>query len=294
MRDFSPYEPPADQHREETVRLMIGKVANLYNITVQTLRHYDKIGLFCPEVINPDTGYRYYSLRQLRQLEYILFLRQLHLTLPEIQEAMEGLKNGGTLETVLNRRDAALSAEIEQLQSIRETIHALQKLKQSMTRRLGSVVIQEYAPARRFLLRQIFPLKPTDARFSLTLMEQRKELLGEIPSIQTSYGFGAVASLANFRRTGAVAYTGILLDPGLYGVALPPGMTEFPADYYASICFNRNEMQPELAYEMLSDFLERHYFASDDTILELEQDPSFSSISRVSELTELQVRVALE
>ena len=76
MHDFSNEHPVIDRPPENHIQLMIGKVASLYGITVQTLRHYDKIGLFRPEVINPDTGYRYYSLEQLRHLEYILFLRR--------------------------------------------------------------------------------------------------------------------------------------------------------------------------------------------------------------------------
>ena len=70
MHDFLEYQSPEDRPPENHPQLMIGKVASLYDITVQTLRHYDKIGLFRPEVINPETGYRYYSVLQLRKLEY--------------------------------------------------------------------------------------------------------------------------------------------------------------------------------------------------------------------------------
>lgn len=129
MHDFSSYQPPKDRPPELNPHLMIGKVASLYDITVQTLRHYDKIGLFRPEVINPETGYRYYSVRQLRHLEYILFLRQLALTLPEIQEAMDHLQSGGTLGDILSQRDAALAQEIQRLQTLRDTIQGLQSIR---------------------------------------------------------------------------------------------------------------------------------------------------------------------
>ena len=89
MHDFAATHPEIERPPENHIQLMIGKVASLYGITVQTLRHYDKIGLFRPEVTNPETGYRYYSLEQLRHLEYILFLRRLQFSLPEIQSAMD-------------------------------------------------------------------------------------------------------------------------------------------------------------------------------------------------------------
>lgn len=40
----------------------IGEISAMFNIPLQTLRYYDKIGLFSPVHINRETGYRYYSL----------------------------------------------------------------------------------------------------------------------------------------------------------------------------------------------------------------------------------------
>ncbi|MGL4955400.1 MAG: MerR family DNA-binding transcriptional regulator, partial [Cetobacterium sp.] len=40
----------------------IGETAKLNNITIQTLRHYDKEGLLKPSHIDQDTKYRYYSI----------------------------------------------------------------------------------------------------------------------------------------------------------------------------------------------------------------------------------------
>lgn len=293
MHDFRPVQAPVDRPPEDHVQLMIGKVANLYDITVQTLRHYDKIGLFRPEVINPETGYRYYSVLQLRELEYILFLRQLHFSLPEIQEAMKQMGKGSDLSDILDQRDQALVAEIQKIQDLRDIIHSLVHMKSAQPGPLGEIQIQRCAPIRHFHLHRIQPLSMTAPDFPLKLMEYRKDLLGTLPSIQTSYSFGATVSLSGYRDTGRLCYSGILLDPGPYGVAPPLGTMEAPEGYYATICFHRDTMQPEKAYQALSDFIRDHNFRSDDTILEVSLDPSFSSISRISELTELQVRIEL-
>lgn len=293
MQDLRSLPSPADRPPEDHVQLMIGKVASLYDITVQTLRHYDKIGLFRPEVINPETGYRYYSVLQLRQLEYILFLRQLNFSLPEIQAAMGLLGSGHALSEILERRDQALVAEIEKIQGLRDVIHSLSHMQKAQPRPLGEIQIQKCSPPRHFHLHQIRPLSVTAPDFPLKLMEYRKKLLGTMPSIQTSYSFGATVSLSGYRDSGALCYSGILLDPGPYGVAPPLGTMEAPEGYYATICFHRDTTQPETAYQALSDFLAAHNFRADDTILEVSLDPSFSSISRISELTELQVRIEL-
>ena len=36
----------------------------LFHLSISLLRHYDKTGLVTPEYTDPDTGYRYYSIRQ--------------------------------------------------------------------------------------------------------------------------------------------------------------------------------------------------------------------------------------
>lgn len=291
MHDFTPGSPPVDHPPEHHTQLMIGKVASLYDITVQTLRHYDKIGLFRPEVINPDTGYRYYSVVQLRQLEYILFLRSLKFSLPEIQAAMDEFRAGNHFSTTLRNRDQQLEQQIEALREMQRKIRGLLDIEEDQPDEAHAIGIRKFEPTRTYLHRDITPLPVSHPDFPLELMEHRKKLLGKMSPIQTDYSFGATVSLKDFRETGSLKYQGIFLDPGLYGDAPPLGVKEFPIGFYATIRFNRNETRPEAAYQRLSDFLLAHNFETDDTILECGLDPSFASISRLSEMTELQVRI---
>ncbi len=53
------------------MKLSIGEVARLFNISKDTLRYYDKIGILKPEV-NKENGYRFYDIRHLEQLGLIL------------------------------------------------------------------------------------------------------------------------------------------------------------------------------------------------------------------------------
>ncbi|MEH7531769.1 MerR family DNA-binding transcriptional regulator, partial [Priestia megaterium] len=39
-------------------------MAKLRGVTTETLRHYDRIGLFKPFYVDENTGYRYYSIFQ--------------------------------------------------------------------------------------------------------------------------------------------------------------------------------------------------------------------------------------
>ena len=49
----------------------IGEFSYLCETTIKTLRYYDKINLLKPVKINPLTGYRYYSEKQINTLKKI-------------------------------------------------------------------------------------------------------------------------------------------------------------------------------------------------------------------------------
>lgn len=67
----------------------IGEVAKLFRISVATLRHYDERGLVCPEFVDADTGYRYYSVRQFERLNTIRYLRALGTPLEAIARFLD-------------------------------------------------------------------------------------------------------------------------------------------------------------------------------------------------------------
>ena len=56
----------------------IGEVSRATGLSKDTLHFYDKIVLLCPEHVDPRNGYRYYSLRNLWQLDIIAACRKLN------------------------------------------------------------------------------------------------------------------------------------------------------------------------------------------------------------------------
>lgn len=51
--------------------LKIGEMAELNHVSTQTLRLYAKNKLLEPQYLDPDTGYRYYTLEQCAKLDLI-------------------------------------------------------------------------------------------------------------------------------------------------------------------------------------------------------------------------------
>ena len=66
--------------------LSIKDIGKLRGVSSQTLRFYDQIGIFKPDYVDPETGYRYYDPEQYEKLGTILELRQLNFSLDEIRE----------------------------------------------------------------------------------------------------------------------------------------------------------------------------------------------------------------
>ena len=76
----------------------IGEMAKLHNISIETLRHYDRQNLLKPDYINPNTGYRYYSMKSFFKMDIIKKCKAIGFSLEEIKETM---KNYDSIESIL-------------------------------------------------------------------------------------------------------------------------------------------------------------------------------------------------
>ncbi|QHW34334.1 MerR family transcriptional regulator [Paenibacillus rhizovicinus] len=102
-------------------RLSISEMAQLRGISAETLRHYDRIGLFNPQFVDPQTGYRYYSIFQYEVLGTIKELRQLGMTTTEIKQyfSERNIRNSAEL---LAAKHAELVRKLEELTALEENV----------------------------------------------------------------------------------------------------------------------------------------------------------------------------
>jgi effector-binding domain-containing protein len=66
----------------------IGDFSRLCRVTVRALRYYDEIDLLKPVQVDQTTGYRYYSIDQLSKLNRIIMLKEMGLSLDDINRIM--------------------------------------------------------------------------------------------------------------------------------------------------------------------------------------------------------------
>jgi len=107
----------------------IGEFSRIARVSARLLRFYDELGLLKPGVVDPATGYRFYTAAQLHRLNRILVLKDLGLSLEQIGGVIDEQASADQLRAMLlvRRADAerALADEAVRLKQIEARIAQL-------------------------------------------------------------------------------------------------------------------------------------------------------------------------
>ena len=114
--------------------LTIGDFSRLCRVSPRTLRHYDAMGLLCPETVG-DNGYRYYRQEQLAELVRIQWLKAYGFSLGEIGALLA--LDGPELAWRLRRQADALRLELAARQDL------LRRMEQDILRMEGTQAMNE-------------------------------------------------------------------------------------------------------------------------------------------------------
>lgn len=107
-------------------KLSIGKMAKLNQVTVQTLRYYEKIGLLIPAVVDPDSGYRYYHINQCARLDMIQYMKCLGMSLESITQHFDQ-SDIQEFSAMLEDHEAWIHGKIQELTSMKEAAQQYRK-----------------------------------------------------------------------------------------------------------------------------------------------------------------------
>ena len=120
-----------------------GQLANLHNITKQTVLFYDKNGLLPPAYVNNENGYRYYSTSQYLTLALILNLRKMNVSLSDIRTYLDE-RSPQSFERLLRDKVAECDRIIEEAQLLRASLaDTLETLSYLDTIDLADIVCTE-------------------------------------------------------------------------------------------------------------------------------------------------------
>lgn len=105
--------------------LRISDFSKLTHVSIRMLRYYDTQGLLKPEKVDEQSGYRYYSAKQVPQLQKIVLLRDLNFSVAQIQDLLQHWNNDYILEQFQNKiceLTASIEAANSQIHNIQSAI----------------------------------------------------------------------------------------------------------------------------------------------------------------------------
>ena len=140
------------------MKLKIGNFARIGQVTVQTLRHYDELGLLKPSEVDVLSGYRYYVLDQLPRLHRILALKDLGFSLDQIVHLLEDDLPPAELRGMLRLKQTELRRQVDEGLNRLERLEArLRLIEQEDQQPDYEVVIKPVESLRVASVRGIIP-----------------------------------------------------------------------------------------------------------------------------------------
>jgi len=136
----------------------IGEFSKLSQVTVKTLRYYDKLGLLKPAEVDRFTSYRYYSASQLPRLNRILALKDLGLSLDQIGQLLEDDLSPEQIRGMLRLKQAEIRQQVQEEQArLARVEQRLRYIEQEDKMPTYDVVVKKVASQRVAAVRGVIP-----------------------------------------------------------------------------------------------------------------------------------------
>jgi DNA-binding transcriptional MerR regulator len=164
--------------------LKIGEIAQLLGITPKAIRHYHEMGLL-PEPERAPNGYRLYGVGELMQLQKIIRLQKLGLTLKQIGFIFRSDNPDAVLALVLEQRRAIIDDELVRLQSQRATIDHL--LDSDDAERLTQATHTPIVISAQRIIESA--IKPQASGICDVVMAVESQALAQLDTLQWSQGY---------------------------------------------------------------------------------------------------------
>lgn len=120
--------------------LKISEFADFFGVSAKAMRIYEQKGIIKPYKIDAETGYRYYSANQVKQLNTLIELQELGFSLAEIKKIMDGGVTTAKLKDAMEdkraeweRHLAEVERKIESIEKIEDKIASKQGQKEIST-----------------------------------------------------------------------------------------------------------------------------------------------------------------
>lgn len=271
--------------------LTIGEVAKLSNISIQTLRFYDRIDLFKPIKIDPKNQYRYYQNTQLYYLDIIKSLKYLGLSLEEVKSVLT--LSPEELVDYLADQENRIEDEFKRLIETKEVLKRKKEQIQSFVVESDKMhVCVKEMPAQKIVKIRTSNISVNDIpNKEYGLISKVLEDMGSV--FDTLYG-GAFAlrkyeSLEdiNYDYLFTYAVTDKEIEINLEDVEI----STIPAGQYLSITFASIDDAYQISYQQLMDYIDQHQMKIEPIVYDVWMPINFTASNEDEFLIELKIRI---
>ncbi|MBC1474065.1 MerR family transcriptional regulator [Listeria grandensis] len=126
----------------------IGEFSKLANVSIRSLRHYDKIGILIPERIDEETNYRHYSAIQLQTINKIQKLKEIGLSLSVIKEILASDSDTKTIQSHFAIRELELQEELVTIQQQSRLLESSLAFLKEDSLKLNYHIVKKEIPTR--------------------------------------------------------------------------------------------------------------------------------------------------
>lgn len=203
--------------------LSIGDVSRLSGVGIKALRYYEKIGIFKPAYINPETNYRYYLHDQILLLDMIQLC--LEVGIPLSTAAQYILPDG----TVMARDLFVMGLDLaqEKVNRLNRKIQHMQyALEQMNTQEQFSTLPPQQVYIRHFPARKIFAVNRHELGLHLprSTSWEKINVMAKDAQVEITYPCGSVISYSNGELTEHMFMEAHVADTDCYYVrSIPEG-----------------------------------------------------------------------
>jgi DNA-binding transcriptional MerR regulator len=135
--------------------IKIGDFSKLAHVSIKTLPHYDDMGLLKPFHVDRYSGYRFYEIGQLSDLNRILALKDLGLSLEQVTELIRENLSTAEMRGMLRLKQMELTTRVEEEQSRLLRVESrLRQLEMDGSPPHSEIAVKE-VPAQMALVAQI-------------------------------------------------------------------------------------------------------------------------------------------
>lgn len=225
--------------------LSIGEAAKLKNVSIKALRYYEKLGIFNPAYIDPQSGYRYYSPAQLFDLDVILTCGELGIPLKHILDYQTEQGTIDLRQLLIEGSELAEQKIKRARQSLLQINTYLEEIEQQDSFRHCPNTYTRTMPSRYFCAKPWDISRPFEIKNYLKTMSDLYQLADELGTTPLYFQGLLIDTTSTEKTSSCQAYVAVDLYPSKSDTNLQTNETDIkylPEDTYTGFRIENNDL----------------------------------------------------